>query len=405
MASVFAGLRSTADFETDERPKDFKGAILRLDPNGSAPMVALSKLIKSEGATDPEFAWFEETSYVPRCITTGALSTSSTAVTLQAAGTTGTKGDGLSFVVGDLLLVEKAVATGSMDNEIVAVTAITNATTITISRAAAGSTAAAIPTASFLTKIGNAFAEGSDAPENSTRNPTKYYNYTQIFKHTYRITNTTKATNFRTGDPLKNDKNRKMFDHAASLEYAMIFGRRSEDLTGSEPKRTTGGLLDPNIGIGQVAFATTPTEDAFLDAIEPLFAQTSEGIPNERIAFCGNGFINAFNKKIKNATNTRINYNGVLNVYGMKLDKFITPFGEIAFKTHPLLTHNTLYTNSALVISPQLVRMRDLRATKMEDQIQTPGQDSQKGQWITETGVEIRHRSLMKHFHITNPAS
>lgn len=405
MATVFAGLRSTNDFTTEERPKNFREMILYLKPNGAAPITAMTSLFKTEGLDDPEFNWFEEEQYVPRCITTGALSTSSTAVTLQAAGTTGTKGDGLSFVVGDLLMVEKAVAAGANDYEVVRVTAVTNATSITISRAQQGTTAAAIPTASFLLKIGNIFAEGEVSPTVTSRNPTKLYNYAQIFKTAYRITETAKKTKFRTGDPLANDKARRSFDHAVALEQATIFGRRYEATSGTsngEPERSTGGLLDPNIGLTNYVFATTPTEAAFLDAMEPLFQQTTDAIGNERIGYVGNGFINALNKKIAAASSTRINYDGVIKLRGMELQKYILPFGTIAFKTHPLLTANTRYTNSMLAIAPTLVRQRDLRATKMQDNIQANDADEQKGQWLTEMGVEIHNRSLMGHFHITD---
>ena len=46
MAAI-AGLRGTGDFGTDERPKDFREGILRLRPNGNAPIFALTKKKKS----------------------------------------------------------------------------------------------------------------------------------------------------------------------------------------------------------------------------------------------------------------------------------------------------------------------------------------------------------------------
>lgn len=405
MATVFAGLRSTADFATDERPKDFRSAILMLEPNGKAPLLALASMLKNEKTTDPEFAWWEEESYVPRCLTTGALSTTSTAVVLQAAGTTGTKGDGLSFVPGDILQVQKALASGVNTNELVEVVTVTDATNITIRRGVAGSTAANIPTASAFLKVGNAFAEGVGAPNVSSRNPVKKYNFTQIFRTAYQETETTLATTFRTGDPLKNDRNRKMFDHGASIEHATLFGRRFEQLSGTangKPRRYMGGFADPDIGLRQLVFATTPTEDAFLDALEPLFSRTTSGISDERITLCGNGFLNAFNKKIKNSSSPRFQFEGTLKIFGMELFLFVTPFGRVAFKTHPLLTADPIYTNSAFCISPQLYRYRDLRATKPKNNIQGNDEDSQKGEWLTETGLEIRFPELMRHFHITD---
>jgi hypothetical protein len=39
---AIAGLRGTGDWGTDERPKNFREMILWLNPNGTAPIFALS---------------------------------------------------------------------------------------------------------------------------------------------------------------------------------------------------------------------------------------------------------------------------------------------------------------------------------------------------------------------------
>jgi hypothetical protein len=56
---AIAGLRGTgtADWGTDERPKNFREMILWRNPNGSAPLTALMSKMRSESTDDPEFAW------------------------------------------------------------------------------------------------------------------------------------------------------------------------------------------------------------------------------------------------------------------------------------------------------------------------------------------------------------
>lgn len=49
------GLRTTANFVTDQRPKNWRETILLLYPNGKAPLTALTSLMKSEKTDDPEF--------------------------------------------------------------------------------------------------------------------------------------------------------------------------------------------------------------------------------------------------------------------------------------------------------------------------------------------------------------
>ena len=53
--AAFNGMRGTASWVTDQRPKNWREMILRLYPNGSAPLTAILALLKSERTSDPEF--------------------------------------------------------------------------------------------------------------------------------------------------------------------------------------------------------------------------------------------------------------------------------------------------------------------------------------------------------------
>ena len=44
----------------DQRPKDFRGKISKLFPNGKMPLLALTSGLRSEKATDPSFTWWDE---------------------------------------------------------------------------------------------------------------------------------------------------------------------------------------------------------------------------------------------------------------------------------------------------------------------------------------------------------
>lgn len=403
--TAFAGLRGTGDFGTDERPKSFREMILFLDPNGSAPLFALTSKMASSKVTDPEFAWWQESLDNFRQLNTGTLdaTTSSTTITFQAEGTTNTFGSGLSLVAGDLLQIEKTVTTAAIGaaNEIVLVSSVTSATVIVVQRGALGTTLTAVATATGFTKIGNIFEEGATSPTASSRNPTKMLNYTQIWKTAYEMTRTASQTKYRTGDVMKNERIRKMFDHAAAIEYSLIFGRRSEGTgAGGKPKRSTGGLLDTTIGIPTYALATSFTEDTLLDTFEPLFRKTAPGVPAQRIAFCGNGFLNNVNKVIKNSSSTRLMFDKVLTTYGMNLQNYIFPYGEVGFKTHPLLNNHPLYRYSALVIAPPMLEFKELQPTVEQKNIQANDADEIKNQWLTEAGLEIRGQQMMAHLHL-----
>lgn len=394
---AIAGLRGTGDMGTDERPKNFREMILWRSPQGMAPLTALLSKMQSESTDDPEFSWWEEELNQVRLqifFTTG-FSTTDTSLTVATSGAL----NGQDLVPGDILLVEKAIASSAYDHELVVVSSVTSSSVVVVARAFAGTSAAPIANSVYLTKIGNTFAEGSNSPNVTTRNPNKFYNYCQIFKTAYENTKTLAKTKMRTGDPLKNDRKRKMFDHSVALENAFLFGKRSET-TGAngKPQRTSAGILQ-QLQLGNptsiYAFSTTPTANLLLDNLYQVWDYESEA-GSERIAFCGNNALNTLNKVANAASNTRINFDGYVTLYGMKLMRWVLPQGEIYLKTHPLFNTHGRFTNDMLVLDPTVLKYRYLRDTDFQDNIQANDADTQKGQWLTEAGLELHHAKTCK---------
>ena len=391
---AFAGLRGSGSWGTDERPKNFREMILFLNPKGSAPLFALTSKIRKETVDDPEFSWWEESLGNIRLAVNFTTGFSTTDNTLTVDAGSATINGGLELVAGDVLMVEKAESV-AYDNELMLVSSVTSDTVIVVKRGIAGTTAAPALDDVFLTKIGNAFEEGSGAPDVVLNNPTKVTNYCQIFKTAVGLTNTAKEIHARTGDAWTIDKKRKAFAHSRDIEWSLLFGRAYEDTGGTFPKRYTGGLRK-FITTNSKIYTTTPTEDDLLDWITPLFNFDTEA-GDERIVFAGNGFLNSLNKLARNSTSTRINFNGVLEVYGMKLQEWIIPQGRLGIKTHPLLNQHGRYSNSAFVVDPSLLIYRPLRNrdTSFKDNIQANDSDTRKGQWLTEAGLEVEHQKTM----------
>lgn len=403
MAAI-AGLRGTGDWGTDERPKNFRETILWLDPNGQSPMQALMSKMGMESTDDPEFAWWEEKMQHVRLQVNGAVNNAATTITVDA-GATGTLDQGftgaLAAVAGDIFIVE--TAGGIMLGEQVLVTADpTTDTGLTVTRGFAGSTAAAIPDNSYLLKIGSVYAEGTRSPKASTRNPVKLRNFAQIFKKTYEVTETTRVTRARTGDPIRNDKHRKMFDMMRDMEMQMIYGRASET-TGSngKPQRTTAGLLSfltthrTTFGDG-TGGTTNFTEDNLIDFFAQVFNYDGQGAGNERMAFVGNTALTAINKLARNSSSTRINFDKQMTVvYGMNFTKWTLPQGDIYFKTHPLFNIHPELSKAMMVINPKGIKERPLRKMTFKDNVQENDADTMKGQWIAETGIEVNHEETM----------
>ncbi len=391
MATV-AGLRGTGDWGPDERPKNYRETILFLEPNGQAPLQALMSKMGSESTDDPEFNWWEEKLTHVRVRVNGALNNTATTLVVDEGA--------LQAVKGDMFIVESAG--GMWVNEIVFISADpTSDTSLTIKRGFAGTTAAAIGDDVYLTKIGNAFAEGTLSPKATTKNPTKLKNYCQIFKTTYEITETAKVTKSRTGPVMEKDKKRKLFDIMRDMEMASIYGKPSETVgDNNKPLRTTAGLLNFitthrttfGSGAGKVAWS----EDNLIDFFGQIFNYDGMGAGNQRIAFVGNAGLTAINKLARNSNSTRLNFDKVATpVYGMNFTRWILPQGEIFFKTHPLFNIHPELTKAMMVLNPKGIKERPLRKLKFKDNVQANDADYQKGQWITETGFEVNHEETM----------
>lgn len=399
--TAVAGLRGTGDWGTDERPKNFRELIMFRNPNGSAPLFALTARIASESVNDPEFNWWDEPNDLIRLEINGALNSTATAFVVDspdpdAANPGRVYGLATHLKPGDLLMVEKTEAQ-VLDNELIQVLTVTSGTAFTATRGVAGSAAAAIADNAFLTKIGSAYAEGTAAADATSRNPIKYNNLCQIFKSTYEVTKTAEKTFARTGDVIANDKKRKVFDHSRDIELAFMFGQKFET-TGAngKPLRYMGGLREFIPTDTTTIFGTGVTLSVYMDAVSPIFDwDTAAG--DERIVFCGNGYLNTLNDLA--ALNGQIRFMETIKVFGMNLRRFVLPQGQLFIRAHPLMNRHALYRDSAFIIDFSALKYRMLRDTMAEDNIQTPGDDSRKGQWLSEISLEIRHGGLSCGYH------
>lgn len=407
MAAI-PGLRGTGDWGTDERPKNFRDGILWMNPNGDTPLLALSSRTGSKAAVDdPEFSWWAEPQDLIRLQVAGALDSDDTLVTIDSSDPDVNnikKNWGLAthLVPGDILMVEPAADTATDSAERVRVTAVHSATQFSIARGQFGTSADTISNDGYLLKIGTAFAEGTPEPQSTSRNPIKYYNYTQIFKTAYELTNTADATRARTGDVRKNDKKRRSFDHAKDIEMAMLWGKRSEaiDPTNGKPIRTMAGvrsfipaanttILAASWGLAKSA---APGNN-LLDALSPVFDYSSPS-GDTRVAFCGNGAMNALNRAIlasSGASGVQMYMDTDAKSWGMNFRQLVFPQGRIMLKTHPLLSRHALYTYSMWILDFSAIKYVPLRGrdTKPMDEIQNKGEDLVRGQWLTEASIQV----------------
>ena len=356
------------------RRGDFASAILQVDPTGSAPLLALTSGMESAGASDVVITWFEENHLA------GRIKNSTTA--LDSDDTALTAVDGSQIVAGSIMLVE---ATG----EYVFVTAVSG-NVLTITRGFAGTTAGAIAASGFLQRIGTAFEEGSSRPVGIAQLGYPRFNYMQIFRNSWDVTGTARFVEHITGDVVAKNKADCSRFHAEDIERSFWFGKKSIGVQNSKPFRTMDGLT-AQITTNVSAQSSNVTITNINDFLQDVFEKNIKGKPNERIAFCGNTVVSVINTLVlKQGT-----YNIVAGEteFGMKVMKWITPFGDISLMTHPLFNENPLWTKDLHVLHPGAIRTRYLRKTAPDtyDSAGTrAGVDADFGVLTTECSIEYK---------------
>jgi len=60
MADGFLGMRGTGDWVANQRPLNWRQQILKLYPNGMAPLTAILSMMGGNSVDDPQFNWWTQ---------------------------------------------------------------------------------------------------------------------------------------------------------------------------------------------------------------------------------------------------------------------------------------------------------------------------------------------------------
>ncbi len=385
------GLRATDDIiaQYQDRPENWRMGILMLDPNGSAPIYALTSMGKSESVDDPVFHWFEEERNAYRVALSADITNVATTIPVVSGASL--------FKEGDVLRVEQT-------EEIIIVTANpVSDTSLTVARGVGGSTATLVDFDGAginpnLMLMGSANEEGSNAPEGRSYNPTENYNQTQIFRDTFEVTGTMRETEMRTGDQVKEDKRRCMEKHATGIERAILFGRRATTTKNGKPLRYMNGII-PQIPSDNVVVPTSGNYSLveLENYLRGLFTYGSY----EKMCYCGNRFLLGVNQIVRK--NGDYQLMPVSKEYGMNVRRLITPFGDLVLKTHPMfnqissgITSATVYNaldTWGLIIDWKFLKYKYLRNrdTKYQNDLTEIGLDGLRAGYLTECAIELAH--------------
>lgn len=178
-------------------------------------------VVPRQAVDNTEFYWLEDEFLTPRTTLGEDLDNSETGVDVAA-------GAGERFAAGDAIRV---------DDEVMFVTAVSN-DTLTVTRGAAGTAAAAHSTGAEVLGIGTVLTEGSIGDEQFTGR-TKYSNYTQIWTSKIQISRTAqRIPKYGIANELARQTRKIMLAEGVNMEQSLLYGVKFQ----SGAVRSTGGL-------------------------------------------------------------------------------------------------------------------------------------------------------------------
>jgi hypothetical protein len=394
MAQV-SGMRDTTSYYTtvNERKYDVSEKVFLLDPGQNPLLTLLTNIGKvSDGVTwkgsalkksaciDPEFKEYED-AYGASRTTLGAAITLTTDTDVTVA-------DATIFAPGDVILVVKS---STLDMEQMYISAVPDATSLTVIRGQGTTALSAVDNGSYVYRIGSANDEGSTYRTANTTKKTVQTNYTQIFRTPFALTNTEVATEMYTGDELKFQTTKKGIEHALDIERSFWFGNKAE-VTGSSglAKRYTGGILERITELGssyiQDESSSTLTEAEFIAFLKKGF---QHGRSNKYL-FCSGTVLQAINGFASGAL--RITPKD--QTYGVQLSTYISSWGTVNLVYNPLFVQD--FDGYAVLLDFDTIEYKYLagngknRDTKLYMDRQNPGVDGVIHEYITECGL-ARH--------------
>ena len=380
-------IRNATDTQTilsNQKVVDMADKIYLLEPNAAPLYVLVSKLNKRV-AINTTVEWIEDV-LNPSWTTFGASATS--------AATQLTASDDI-FNKYDLV---KVPSTG----EIFLVVSVTTTAVSAIRGYGTGSTAASVgasaAAAADMVIIGSAFEEGALATSISTLSTktARKYNYLQIFRKSVEITKTMANTELYGGADRPYQRKKKGIELMRDLERSFLFGLPLEDTSAghdsnlSHARRTTGGI-DNFISSIRTSMGGAMTESEWEGFLRSVFRYGS----NSRYVFAAPVILSVISLWAQG----KLQMFPKDKTYGIAISQYISPHGTINLVKELMLENAggvsslSYYGGYAYAIELEDVVYRYLqnRDVAMETDIQNPGDDIYKDQYICEVGMEFHN--------------
>lgn len=388
-------------YNTGHLPEDlaelsFANNIARIMPNGEAPLFAMSGLARKKKALQIEHGYWSKTMQFGK-ITLGAAVASATATTITVV-------DSGSVTANDLIRFNSSFNTSVfVAPEIMKVVSVDSATSITVIRGFANTTAkTSISNGTLAPVIGNAYPEGSPKPPSKAILPQRHLNYTHIFRNGWSQSKTLAKVQqiVGQGTVAENKMDCSQF-HSRDIELATFFSRKSQttDAATGQPIHTMAGieqLIEEHASGNLKEAGATTTYKQLIDMVDSSFDQRMDMMNgNHRVAYCGKKAINVINEIGRLSGNYQI-VEGATS-FGLKFSRVKLPRGTLDLIEHPIFSVDPEWEK--LMVIGELssfdfayLEGRDTEVTYInEDPKSTDGQDASGGVLTTELTIELQN--------------
>jgi len=379
MPDTLRGGVVTTDILQTLRVIDFSGIFL-LEPTQNPFTLILSQTAK-EVTENPEFTISEDAYFERFTRINYAPGYAATLTSLEVD-------DADVFQVGDLILVTRT------EEEMQVATVNTTSNVITVTRGAAGTTAAALVDNDELLNLGASNAENATSRQAMVTKKTAKTNYTQIFRRSIEFSRTQLNSRNYGQDRMDFERRKIAEEVARDIEYSFMFGSKSQTVGGaSDVERTTDGLLNlitENVtDMGGASLLEADFEAVLRDAFE---------YGSDRKLAIGSPLFNSIISEYSKAKlETRIGE----STYGIKITDYISPHGTLSVLEHRMLKGD-VFGAWVWILDMDAIKYRFLvnSDVQMKSNIQANDQDGQKDEILGEVGLHLEHDK--KHAIIHN---
>jgi len=366
----------------DRLKRSVADGIFLLEAN-AAPVTTIARGARKIVVGNLKREWIEDQIY-PETFLTAAASNTTTNAEMS------TSAIAAQIHVGDVLY-------DPADNESARVTAVSGTSVTTTTKASAWNNS------TDILRLGNAMTQGSDTPSLKQTVETVYTNYLQRFRKPFSITIEAQHSDMYGEEEMQLEKREKLLELLREIEYTNLLSEAA--VAGTQVQGGTGTVAEGIYGF--INNADTPaalkvdqagsalTEAELNTFVRNTFINRGDAQGNNRLLVAAPAIIEDIQGF--SSVSGAMRFSATDNLFGVKVMKWQTSFGEVNVVPHPMLaTRGTTNTNKNFAflldmsnIAQCVQQGLDLQYTQI-DKKQTTGTEVIEGEWSISQCIQIK---------------